>query len=52
MNSFTSEDNKSYSGTSESERNAFNQKLRAFQYPPMPKRDYELRKMQMNQKVK
>ena len=50
MNSVSSEENKSSSGTSESERNQINQKIKSFQYPPMPKRDYELRSMK-NQKI-
>ena len=43
MNSANSEDNKSSSGTSESERLNLNQKIKSFEYPAMPKRDYNLR---------
>ena len=53
MNSNNSEDNKSSSGTSESERQNFNQKIKSFEYPAMPKRDYNLRReFQNKQKMK
>ena len=44
-----SEENKSISGTSESERQNFRQKLNSFIYPPMPKKNYNLRQGQYNQ---
>lgn len=46
MKSINSEENKSSSGTSESERLNFNFKLRSYKYPIMPKRNYELRNPQ------
>ena len=49
MISVKSEENKSSSGTSESERLNFNFKLRSYKYPIMPKRNYDLRHSQNSQ---
>ena len=51
MQSSQSEENKSNSGTSESERINFRQKLMAFHYPNMPKRDIHFRQNQSNNKI-
>ena len=48
MNSSPSEEIKSNSGTSESEKQLFKQKLSSFNYPIMPKRDNALRKNENN----
>ena len=48
MYSSNSEDNKSNTGTSESERLNFRQKLTNFQYPSMPKRNYNIRQEYKN----
>ena len=43
MNSIQSDENNSNSGTSESERQNFREKLRSYKYENMPKRDYNYR---------
>ena len=48
MNSSPSEENKSNSGTSESEKQIFKQKLSSFNYSIMPKRNYEYRQKYKN----
>ena len=52
MKSVDSEEIKSSSGTSESERQNFKLKLLAYQYPPMPQRDINLRQQQNQKKIK
>ena len=49
MKSVNSEENKSISGTSESERLNFNFKLKSYKYQIMPKRNYNLRHSQNSQ---
>ena len=44
----SSEENKSSSGTSESERLNFMRKLSSFVYPPMPRKNKDLRLTQYN----
>ena len=46
-----SEENKSSSGTSESEKYRFNKKLSAFQYSIMPKKNFEYRKNEQREKI-
>ena len=48
MNSSPSEENKSNSGTSESEKQIFKQKLSSFNYSIMRKRNYEYRQKYKN----
>ena len=49
MKSVNSEENKSSSGTSESERITFNLNLKKYKYPIIPKRNYDLRHSQNSQ---
>ena len=52
MYSPKSEENLSNSGTSESERQNFKQKVRSFQYSKMPKRNYDSRFQQLDKNIK
>ena len=51
MSSQCSDDYKSSSMTSDSDRSQFEKKIKEFKYPPMPKRNPELRKINQYEKL-